>query len=128
VEDDLHVSDLREVKAVSIKFESRLRVRETVVSSFSLESRISRISPCLHPPEKRFERKVYAHLNVLENLRINSIQFGPFLLPLGQDLVGLVERDGMLFLFPGILSQCKSIVIDPPTDLKRLLKQSYLRL
>ncbi|MGB3882335.1 MAG: hypothetical protein WBL10_00025, partial [Candidatus Methanoculleus thermohydrogenotrophicum] len=105
-----------------------LRVRETIVSSLPFESRISRISPCLHPPEKSFEGKIYAHLNILENLRMNSIQFGPFLLPLCQDLVGLVERDGMLFLFPGILSQCKSIVIDPPTDLKRLLKQSYLRL
>jgi hypothetical protein len=73
VEDDLHIPYLREVKAVSIKFESRLRVRETVVSSFSLESRIPWLFSCFYAPEIRFEGKIHPNLNVLENLRMNPI-------------------------------------------------------
>jgi hypothetical protein len=46
---------------------------------------------------------------------------------LGQDLVGFIQGDRPLFLLPGVLSQCERIVIDPPTDLKRLLKESDLR-
>ena len=113
---------------ISLKFEPGLFVRDTIVSTFSLKPRISGVFPCLHPPEESFEGKIHAHLNILKNLRMNPVQIGSFLFPLGQDLVGFVERDGMLFLFPRALSQCERIVIDPPTYLKRLLKQRYLRL
>src|SRR5690606_34418331 len=100
------------METIPIEFEARLRVRETVVSTFSLEPGESRVFPCLHPPEEGFEGKINAHLNILKNLRMNSVQIGSFLFPLGQDLVGFVERDGMLFLFPRALSQCERIVID----------------
>jgi len=80
------------MEVISLKFESRLRICETVVSSLPLEPWVSGVLPCLHPPEEGFEGKVHAHLNVLENLRMNLVQIGSFLLPLCQDLVGFIER------------------------------------
>jgi hypothetical protein len=81
-------------------------------------------SPAFTRRKKALKAKVHAHLNVLENLRINLAQIGSFLLPLCQDLVGFIERNRPLLLLPCVLSQCERIVIDPPA----YLKQSCLRL
>jgi hypothetical protein len=92
VEDDLHVSDLREMEMVSVEFESSfltLRVRETIVSPLPLEPGESRFFlPCFYASEEGFEAKIYPNLNILECLSIDLFQFWPILLPLSQDLVG----------------------------------------
>ncbi len=130
MEDDLHISDLREVEAISDELEPPLfglGIRKTVIPALPLEPRVAGFLPCFYAPEKRFEGKIHSNLNVLEDLSIDLLQFRPIPLPLCQDLVCLIEGDRTLLLFPGVLSQCERIIIDPPANLKRLLKERDLR-
>jgi hypothetical protein len=121
MEDNSEISDLCEVKTSSIEVEAILRICETVVPALSLEPGITGVLSRFYPPEEGFECKINTHLSILKNLRMNLFQFGSFTFPLGQDLVCLIQGDRTLALLPRILPQCKSIVIDPPADLKRLL-------
>ncbi|MBP2147161.1 hypothetical protein J2129_002615 [Methanofollis sp. W23] len=116
------------METTPIEFEPILGICEAVVQIPPFEPWMPGVLPCLHPPEVCFEGKIYAHLNVLENLRMNLIQIRSFLFPLRQDLVRLIKRDGTLFLFLGVLPQCERIVIDPSAYLKRLLKERNLKL
>jgi hypothetical protein len=73
-----------------IEVETRLWIRETVVSPLPLEPGISWVFSCLYSLEEGFERKIDAHLDILQYLRIDWIQFRVVLLPMCQDFVSII--------------------------------------
>jgi hypothetical protein len=63
-------------------------------------------------PKEGLERQVYPLLHVLQDLRVNLLQFRPVLLPAGQQLMGRIQAERLLFIMPGLPALLKCLVID----------------
>jgi len=113
VKDSFNRAYFREICFSVMKFESRLRVRNRVVPSFSFESRESRIFSRFTASPKGFESEVYSDLSILKHLRVHVTQLRFLIFPFRKFISGVVERYRFLFNFPSVLSERKSFVVDP---------------
>ncbi len=124
---DLHLSNLGQMEfAIFKKFESALRISKTIVTLLSTKTRITRFLPFLYATKESLECKVYSCARFLQTLRVSIVQKAMFLFPSRYHFNGTVARYRALFLFPGIFSYCKSLVVNPTTSVKRLLQSRSL--
>ena len=63
---DLDLPDLGKIQLSRIDLESFLRIGERVISTYALETGISRLLPGLDTPEEGFERQVHTLMDILE--------------------------------------------------------------
>jgi len=106
--------------------ETTLFEGETVVARLTPETRDSRGLSGFDAPKEGLESQVHPRLNILQYLRVNLAQFRLFHLPAGQELVGFVQRQRLLFLFPGVLARGQCFVIDPTACIQGLQQQGSL--
>ncbi len=85
--------------------ETALRVGETIIASIALETRISRLLPCLASAKERLESKVYADSHILQNLGMNSIERGMLFFQYRIGRLLLIARQSFSILLIGILAE-----------------------
>jgi len=122
---DLDAADLGEVQRVR-QIEPKLFERDAVVSPLTLETGIAWLFACFHAAEERLKSQVNALLNVLQHLREYLPEFWTLTFPLGEELVGLVQIHHLAAFFPRLFASGKRFIVDPPAQLKRLLKLVFL--
>jgi hypothetical protein len=133
---DLYLTDFRQGQPITTwvghppgvrQLETGLLERETVVPAQAFESRIAILMTGLNSPKKSLKSQINPLLNMLQNLRMNLIQFWLRSLPERQKLVGIVQAQGLLLTLPDPHASGQGFIINPPAKLKCLVKLRSLR-
>ncbi len=91
MKNDLDCTYLGDKQTVVQQFKTKLFESEAVIPSIPTKSWIARLLTCLHPAKECFESKINSLLNVLQDLRENTLQFRMLLLPDSEQFVGVVQ-------------------------------------
>ena len=124
---DLDGADLRDIELI-IKSKSRLWIGERIVTIMTTEPRIARSLSCLHAAKKGIECKIDASLGILKTLRVDIGKLRSFLLPLSQQFIGIVQRQGFLAFLPGLAAYLKGLIIYRSASIQRFIHRCTLSL
>jgi hypothetical protein len=113
VELDLDLPDLGKIQLSRIDLESFLRIGERVISTYALETGISRLLPGLDTPEEGFERQVHTLMDILENLGKDLFKLRFVFFPFRKQVICFVLAQRLTFVLPGGLADFQSFVICP---------------
>lgn len=127
VQDDSDCPNSRQVQLIALQLETALWIGETVIASFAAKAGVAWLLACFYAPEECLERKVNSCANVLEDLRIDMVQFWLSLFPLRQHLDRVVACNSLMLLLPSVLAGCKCLVVHPAAQFKRVLQCCALR-
>ena len=120
---DPDITDLRKSQSgVIAKRKPGLFEGEAIVSARPFETGESRRLTGFHPPKEGFESQVNALLNILQHLRVNSLEFRPVCLPEGEHPIGVVEAGSLSPGFIKLLALLKRFVVRPPAVLKGVIQ------
>src|SRR5665647_2420075 len=120
MQNNLHYAYLGEQQTVTQKFKAKLLKSETIVPTNSPKAGIARLLPCFHSAKKGLESQINPLLNVLQDLRVHTLQFWMFLLPDREQLVRILQRKSFMLLFPGAFASGKRLIVDRAAYLQRL--------
>ena len=126
VQNKFYAADFGDIENVTFHGKSKLLEREAVISSVSLKAWITRFITCLDTAKESLESQINTLLDILENLRIYLVQLRLFLLPIGEHIVGYIQRYRFLFLLPGILTGGQRFVVNPSAQFQCVGKDSSL--
>lgn len=100
--------------------------REAIVAVAAPKAWVAGCLARFDASEESLKSQIDALLRVLQHLRVNLGEFGFGLLPGGQQLVGVIERERFLLALPGVLAGRQRFVINPAAKVQRLPEQSAL--
>jgi hypothetical protein len=126
VKDYLNITYLGDTQPITNQFKARLLEGEAIVPAITLKAWKAGLVTGLDPTKESLESQVYPLLNVLQYLGMNVSEFWPFGFPAGQHLVGIIQAQRLLFLFPRIFTQGQRVVIDLAAKFKGLVQLSTL--
>ena len=101
------------------QFETRLLEGEASVLATAPKTWVAWLFACLHSTKERLESQINSLLNVLQNLRMDTHQFGMFSFPKSEPFIRVVQRKGFLFLLPGVFASGQRLIEYPPTKFQR---------
>lgn len=128
MKNDFHDPDFRKKQTLVQKFKAKLFEGETIVPPIPAKARIARLLARLHSTKEGLEGHINPRLHILQDLRKHSSQFGMVLLPEGEQLVGIVQRERFVLVLPGMFARGQRFVVDPPTQRQRLHQLGALAL
>src|SRR5262245_9400375 len=133
MQDDLHQPNGHDAQPLGLNIQlaahGHLRKRETIVASLPAKTRRARLfGSFTHAAEERLECQSNTNRNVLQDVRLHTRQGRSFGLQGGQCGVLIVELDRLVPLLPGVAPFGQQVVVQPPTLLKLLLKETPLLL
>src|SRR5262249_16507135 len=122
VENDLQVTDLREVQLVA-QFKTELFEGHTVVSSLTTKARIADFFfTRFRPPKECFEGQINPFLRILKYLRKHSFEFGVFGFPDWEQFIGVIQAQRFAPFLPCLFADCQRFIVDKAAQLKLVLK------
>jgi hypothetical protein len=124
---NLHHAYFRKEQPVIEQIETRLFECETVIAPKTLKAgEPGRFFSSLYPAKEGLKRQINTLLCVLKHLGMRLRQFWLVRFPAGQELIGIVQRERLLFLLPGVLAGCQCLVIHPTARIQRFVEQGSL--
>ncbi len=103
-----------------------LRIGHAVVAPKLLETRIAGVFTGLEAAKECLECQIDPNMNVLQDLRVDTLQVRTSSLPDRQQLDRIIQPQRFLAFVPGLFAHGKCLVIDPPAGLKLLIKNALL--
>jgi len=121
MQDDPHYANFgnEQTLARSEQFETRLLEGDARVLAIASKTRVAWLLTCLHSTKESLESQINSLLNVLQNLRMDTHQFGMFSFPKSEPFIRVVQRKGFLFLLPGVFASGQRLIEYPPTKFQR---------
>jgi hypothetical protein len=93
---------------------------------YSPKTRVAWLFACLHSTKETLESQIHSLLNVLQDLGMDTHQFGMFSFPKSEPLIRVVQRKGFLFLLPGIFASGQRLIEYPTTKFQRPIELGAL--
>ena len=124
----LHLSDFGQPDRAYSDAVSVLRIGDAVVLPFAFEPGVAWFFPCFHPAEEGLKGKFHTDSNILQDLTVNSFEFGIVRLPCRHCLLLLIHRRRLALCFIADGSLVNKAVINITADLQRLIERSLLRM
>src|SRR5271157_3896751 len=117
--DDLQNTNFGNQHTLVQQFKTRLLEGETIVSAISPKTWIAWFLASFHSTKETLECQIDSFLDILQYLRMDTLQFRMLLFPKGEQLVHVVQRKGFLFPLPGIFASGQRLVEYPTTKFQR---------
>src|SRR5271157_894130 len=117
--DDLQNTNFGNQHTLVQQFKTRLLEGETIVSAISPKTWIAWFLASFHSTKETLECQIDSCLDILQYLRMETLQFRMLLFPKGEQLVHVIQRKGFLFPLPGIFSSGQRLVKYPTTKFQR---------
>jgi hypothetical protein len=126
VKKNLNSSYFRKFKSLLCNLEACLRKGNAIVTAIAFESWIARLFSSLNSAKEGFKGKVNSDCHILQHLRINIRKRLFALLELNnRNSLGIIVKT-FLFLFPGVLTLCKKMIVEPTAFLKPMVHRCFL--
>ena len=120
-----NITYLSQLNRVLFNRETKLRIGDTVIPSFTAKSRVSRLFTRFHSTKEGFHCQINSYRHILKNLRVNLFQRWPLLLQLGDGYcLGMIVKR-LLFFLPSCFTFSQEMVIQP-SALFQILYQKML--
>ena len=103
-----------------------LRKRYRVITIIAAKAWVAGFESSLHSAKERFESEINPKLCVLQALTVRIAQRRILDFPCSQELVGIVETDGLTFLLVGVLLDFDGFVIDPTAGINGFIQSCRL--
>ncbi len=128
MQDDPHCPNFgnEQLLARREQFKPRLLEGEARVPTVSPKARVARLFACLHSTKESLESQIHSLLNILQDLRMDTHQFGMISFPKSESFICVVQRKGFLFLLPGVFARGQRLVVDPTTKFQRPIELGAL--
>ena len=134
--DHLDAANLRETHPIIMRgrpgdgdeVETRLGKGKAIVAAIAFETGIAWGFTCLDTTKEGFQCKVYSFIDILQDLRVNQFQRRTLRFEQRNTCLSVIARNRTLLLFPGILTVCQCLVIEPTALLKNNLEHVLLLL
>jgi hypothetical protein len=128
MQDDPHCANFgnEQLLARREQFETRLLEGEARVPTVSPKARVARLFACLHSSKESLESQIHSLLNTLQDLGMDTHQFGMFSLPEREPFIRVVQRKGFLFLPPGVFASGQRLIEYPTTKFQRPIELGAL--
>jgi hypothetical protein len=128
MQDDLDRPDLAKDERATVQSHAIavLWIGDAVVAPKLFETGIAWVFTGLDAAKECLECRIDPNMNVLQDLRINTLQVRASSLPDRQHLDRIIQLQRFLALLPGLFACGKHLVIDPAARLKLLLKNALL--
>lgn len=110
-----------------IQLKARLFEREAIIPTKPLKAREAIFLARLEPAKEGFISQIDPLLHILQDLRMNLGECGVIGFPTRQNLIGVVQTQGFLLLFPRLLTQTKRRIVDMPARFKGRIEFGSLR-
>jgi hypothetical protein len=105
---------------------ARLLKGEAIVQSPTLKARVSRFFTSLDTAKECLKRKLYPLLHVLQDLGVNLPQHWLSGFPFGQQLVSVIQAEGLARFLVGVFTNRQRVIVDPTAKLKHSFKACSL--
>ena len=128
MQDDPHCANFGNEQTLARReqFETRLLEGEARVPTVSPKTWVARLFACLHSTKESLERQIHSLLNILQDLRMDTHQFGMISFPNGEQFIRVVQRKGLLFLLPGVFASGQRLIEYPTTKFQRPIELGAL--
>jgi len=122
MEFDFNSAYLGKLNYVFEQFKTRLRIGKRIISTLATEARVSRFFTGLYTPKECSGSKVYSCRNILKALAKSIIKKRMLFFKFGDRFALIISGKTFLFRFPRIPTLFQKIIIEPATNIKRMLK------
>jgi hypothetical protein len=104
------------------EIEPTLREGETIVAVMATKAGITRSFSGFAASQERFEGQINANGDILQHLRMDLFQRGPFLFQHSQRINLMIAREELSFLLVGCFAFLKKMVVEPTTLIKGVIQ------